>query len=134
MIDPEKVLPVEDSELLARYVTQSGQFRPSDHTVKPDLFMPHPRSELSVMRHLNATEKEIWAVGIDVSTALSRTLYGRADIKASDCRIDSLRVVEKPLANNPNHADVEGWPLQKQDQKAIALKLAASASKLIHSQ
>lgn len=134
MIDPEKVLPVEDSELLARYVTQSGQFRPSDHTVKPDLFMPHPRSELSVTRHLNATEEEIWAVGIDVSTALSRTLYGRADIQASDCRIDSLRVVEKPLANNPNHADVEGWPLQKQDQKAIALKLAASASKLIRSQ
>ena len=28
---------------------------------------------------------------------------------------------------NPNHADVVGWPAAKQDQKAIALVLAASA-------
>jgi hypothetical protein len=40
-------------------------------------------------------------------------------------------VVENPLINNPNHADVEGWPIAKEDQKAIALKLVASASKLI---
>jgi hypothetical protein len=27
MIDPENVRPIEDTELLARYITQSGQFR-----------------------------------------------------------------------------------------------------------
>jgi hypothetical protein len=129
MIDPENVPPVAETELLARYVTQSGQFRSSDQTVKPDLFIPHPYKELSVTRHLQATESEIWAVGQAV--AATRTLYGRADIRAGDCTIASLQVVAKPLANNPNHADIEGWPLQKQDQKAIALQLAASASKLI---
>jgi hypothetical protein len=112
-------------------VTQSGQFRSSDNTVKQDLFMPHPHQELSLTRHIDATDTEIWEVGIDVATKIGRKLYGRADIKAIDCKIDSLKLTEKPLANNPNHADIEGWPSAKQDQKAIALKLAASASKLI---
>jgi hypothetical protein len=80
-------------------------------------------------RHLHAIEEEIWAVGRDVAS--TRRLYGRADIRANDCSIDSLKVFAKPLPNNPNHADIEGWPLHKPDQKAIALKLAASASKLI---
>jgi hypothetical protein len=129
MLDAEQVPPVAETELLARYVTQSGQFRSSDQTVKPDLFMPHPYQELSVTRHLHATEEEIWAVGRDVAS--TRRLYGRADIRANDCSIDSLKVLAKPLPNNPNHANIEGWPLHKPDQKAIALKLAASASKLI---
>ncbi len=131
MIDPEKVPPIANTEKLARYVTQSGQFRKSDHTVKQDLFIPHPRPELSLTRHLNATEAEIWEIGIHVSKQMNRNLYGRSDIQAIDCKIDSLNVVEKPIPNNSNHADIEGWPSQKQDQKAIALKLAASASKII---
>jgi hypothetical protein len=127
MIDPDQAPPVADAEWLARYVTQSGQFRTSDSTVKPDLFIPHPRPELSVTRHLEATESEIWQVGSDVSTAMGRSLYGRADIRARHCAIDALRVMAKPLPNNPNHADIEGWPTAKQDQKAIALKLAAAS-------
>ncbi len=121
MIDPENVPPIDNTERLARYVTQSGQFRRSDKTVKPDLFIPHPYQELSFTRHRDATEAEIWEVGMDV--AKTKTLYGRTDIQASNCKIDSLQVIAKPLCNNPNHADIEGWPSQKQDQKAIALKL-----------
>jgi hypothetical protein len=132
MIDPENVPPVTDAELLARYVTTSRHFRSSDNTVKQDLFMPHPYIELSVTRHLDATEPEIWEVGVDVAAQIDRKLYGRTDIQACYCNIDSLQVTAKPiLPKNPNHADIEGWPSAKPDQKVIALKLAASASKLI---
>ena len=133
MIDPENVPLVTNAELLARYVTTSRHFRSSDNTVKQDLFMPHPYIELSVTRHLDATEPEIWEVGFDVvATQIDRKLYGRTDIQACDCNIDSLQVTAKPiLPKNPNHADIEGWPSAKQEQKVIALKLAASASKLI---
>lgn len=137
MLDPKNIPPVEDNELLARYITQRGQFRPSDNQVKPNLFMPHPRKELSVTRHLEATEAEIWSIGKDVSNALDRELYGRADIQANACKIETLKVTAKPILDNPtapdnpNHADIEGWPIAKEDQKAIALKLVASASKLI---
>jgi hypothetical protein len=131
MIDPDNVPPVADTEQLARYVTQSGQFRSSDLTVKQDLFIPHPRQALSVTRHLDATETEIWQVGIDVAGSMGRQLYGRTDILAGACAVDALKVLAKPLSNNPNHADIEGWPTAKPDQKIIALKLAAAASKLI---
>lgn len=130
MIDPGDVPPVEQTELLSRYVMQSGHFR-SDHTIKPNLFIPHPHQELSVTRHRDATEKELWSVGTNVADQQQRTLYGKAVILTSDCIVASLQVVAKPLHNNPNHADIEGWPSQKEDQKLIALKLAASASKLI---
>ncbi|MBE9100119.1 hypothetical protein [Vacuolonema iberomarrocanum] len=105
--------------------------------MKQSLFLPHPRQELSVTRHREATEAEIWSAGNDVAAALGRQLYGRADIQASACKIATLQVTAKPITgnpkvpDNPNHADVEGWPTAKEDQKAIALKLAAAATKLI---
>ncbi|MGD1906845.1 MAG: hypothetical protein ACFB0C_12730 [Leptolyngbyaceae cyanobacterium] len=130
MIDPNNVPPIEEAEWLARYVMQSSHFRKSDFTVKSNLFIPHPYQELSVTRHRDATKGEIWAIGQDVASQQQRTLYGRADIRARDCAVDSLRVTAKPFPNNPNHADVEGWPSEKQAQKAIALELAALASPL----
>ncbi len=130
MLDPENIPPVEETELLARYVMQSSLFR-SDRTIKPNLFIPHPYQELSVTRHRGATEAEIWQAGFNVATQQQKTLYGRSDILTQDCLIDSLQVTAKPFPDNPNHADIEGWPTAKEDQKAIALKLAASATKLI---
>ncbi len=131
MINPQQVPPVDDSELLARYVMQSGHFRQSDRTLKQDLFVPHPHQEVSVTRHRDATSSELWAVGKDVAKKRGKTLYGRADIRAIDCKVNALTVIEKPLAENPNHADIAGFPLEKADQKAIALKLAAAAGKII---
>ncbi|MFH7245684.1 MAG: hypothetical protein ACHWZW_22865 [Spirulina sp.] len=130
MLDPDNIPPVDETELLARYVMQKGHFR-SDFSVKPNLFIPHPYQELSVTRHRDATAAEIWQAGVNVATQQQRTLYGRSDVLTRDCLIDSLRVTAQPFPDNPNHADVEGWPTTKEDQKAIALKLAASATKLI---
>lgn len=131
MLNPNHIPPVEDDELLARYATQSGHFRTSDKQVKQSLFLPHPRQELSVTRHRDATESEVWSIGKDVAAALGRQLYGRSDIRADDCKIVTLQVTAKPITGNPNHADIEGWPPAKENQKAIALKLAAAATKLI---
>lgn len=130
MIDPHQIPEITYDELLARYIVFSKFIR-KDQTVKPGAFMPHPYLDLSVTRHLDATETEIWQVGQDVAQTQNRALHGRSDIQARDCRISSLKVKSKPLSNNPNHADIEGWPKEKQDQKSIALELAAAASKLI---
>jgi hypothetical protein len=67
------------------------------------------------------------AVGNDVSKALDRELYERTDIRAGVCKIQILRVVAKPILNNPkvpdnpNHADIEGWPEAKEDQKESSM-------------
>ena len=134
MIDAANVPPVTAGEILARFATQSGQFRKSDRSVKQELFLPNVQGETSLMRHRDATADEIWQTGRDVAASFpeGRTLYGRADITAAACTIDALRVVAKPiLPKNPNHADIEGWPASKEDKKALAQKLAAAAGKLI---
>ena len=38
-----------------------------------------------------------------------------------------VQVVESPLPNNPNHADVIDWPADKPAQKEIALLSARDA-------
>lgn len=127
MLDPSNIPPVEETEILARYVLQSKHFR-NDGTPRPELFMPHPYQDLSVTRHREATELEIWQVGNDVATQTGKTLYGRFDIQAKDCQIESLRVEAKPVENNPNHADITGWSSSKPEQKTLAQKIAAAKS------
>jgi hypothetical protein len=137
MFNPDNIPPVTVDETLARYATQSKHFRSSDHTARPEMFMPHPYRDLSVTRHREATEPEIWEVGASVARQLRKTLYGRCDIKVSSCLQNNLIVKEDPIAqanncpDNPNHANIQNWPADKPAQKSIALELAACASGLI---
>jgi len=123
MLDPARIPPVAPSELLARFVLFSGHIRSSDNTVKPDAFMPHPHVELSLTRHLEATDDEIWQEGERVAAARG-TLHGSADVVASAFLDESLRVEAKPIGVNPNHADATGWPPEKAEQKIKAISIA----------
>lgn len=136
MIDPNNVPPITDEEMLARFITQAKQFRPSDQSVKPDLFIPFRQTELSVTRHRDATLDELWQLGRDVAGLRQQVLYGRSDVRAVDCRVGPLVVVPDPIVppdqpTNPNHANVRGFPSSKEDQKALAIKIAHRASKRI---
>jgi hypothetical protein len=128
MIDPSHVPGVAQEEVLARYILQGSHLRRGDQTVKPDAFVPHPHLDLSVTRHLAATEDELWSVGGCIAAARTSTLHGRADVPAAACLRQKLVVHAAPLANNPNHANISGWPNLKPAQKAIAQELAACAT------
>ena len=131
MIDASNVPAIEDDELLARFIVNSNEFH-ADDTVAPRLFMPYARVVLSVNRHRDATLEETWAIARQVAATRQKALYGRSDIKAAACKIDSLSVAATPIIpENPNHADIVGYPSQKDDQKSLAQKLAATASKRI---
>jgi hypothetical protein len=127
MIDPAAVPAVSGDELLARFVLQSKHIRRSNMTLRPDAFVPFPHVDLSVSRHLQATEDELWSIGEVVAHQIGRTLYGRADVSASICLRQSLTVSAAPIEANPNHADISGWPSDYDMQKAIALEIAAAA-------
>lgn len=127
MISSESVPPVVSDELLARYVLQSSQIRSSDMTIKPDAFIPYRLRELSVTRHRDATVAEIWNCGQLVAMQTSKTLYGRADLVAKECLTRQLTIEAAPLPENPNHANICGWPADKPSQKMIAIELAAAA-------
>lgn len=124
MFDPAHVPPVDTEEALARYVLSSSHIRTQDKTVKPDAFIPHPHLNLSVTRHRDATEQTLWMLGAQVACDRQRILHGRADVVVSVCLREELPVVAAPLPNNPNHAEIEGWPKGKAEQKMKALEIA----------
>lgn len=129
MIDPALGVPhVEADEALARYILHSNHIRRSTQTVKPDVFIPHPWPDLSVTRHLRTTEAVLWSVGEGVASATNKQLYGRADIRAAICIAQRLKVQADPVPDNPNHANVCGWPADKPSQKIIAQEIAAAAA------
>ena len=127
MIDPRDVPDVAPNELLARYVLYSKHFRASDRTVRQDAFVPHPYVDLSVTRHLLATESELSEVGRNIASVQAKKFYGRADILAKTCLGLALDVKPDPVNGNPNHANVLQWPTDKPAQKMIAMQLAATA-------
>ena len=128
MTDEETAKSVSPDELLARFSLYKSHLR-QDWTVKPDAFIPHPWPELSVTRHLLLLENELWMIGWIVARQTARTLHGRADFPAAVVQQHKLQVVAAPVPDNPNHANITGWPPDKPAQKAIAQEIAASVGK-----
>lgn len=128
MIDPQNVPPVDASELLARFLVQKSHFRVSDGTVKSDAFVPPPNLELSVNRHLDATEEETWEVGHSIAKLRGCTLRGRADVFATVFQQRELTVAADAILGNPNHAIVSNWPKDKPTRKIIAQEIAKQAT------
>jgi hypothetical protein len=128
MIDAANVPEVVAGEWLARFIFYSNHFRPGDKTVKPNAFLPPASLLCSVTRHYEATENELWSVGEAVASMRGVTLYGRADVQAETCIRQRLMVSKDPITENPNHANIRGWPADKPAQKIIAQELAAAAA------
>ncbi len=124
MIDPAHVPDIGPDEIVARYILFSKHIRPSNQTVKPDAFIPHPYPDLSVTRHLMANEVELWQVGVRVAAERSLTLHGRADVSVGIVRGQNLEILPDPIEGNPNHSNVRKWPPEKHEQKIIALELS----------
>jgi hypothetical protein len=129
VLDEENVPPIDSDEIVARYMLNKRNIR-EDQTIKPDEFIPYKYVDLSVNRHRDCIESEIWKFGQQVAEQRNKKLLGRTDIGVKDCTVDSLSVVAKPIPGNPNHADITGYPPKKADQKAMALKIAANCSDL----
>ena len=121
------VLP---EEKLARFVLQRSRLRP-DFSVKPDEFIPYPNPALSVTRHRTLREEELWVVGRSVAKQRNKILCARADIQADVIEGQKLKTLPDPIPNNPNHANITGWPLDKPSQKMIATQIAASIPRAV---
>jgi len=123
----EEMPAVAEEERLARFVLFSNWIRNSDKTVKPEAFIPYPHPNLSVTRHLYLSEEAVWEIGQGVADARMKTLYGRADFYAANALRQFLKIESAPSPNNPNHANIANWPVEKSAQKIIAQQLAADS-------
>ncbi len=128
MSTPGQLPPVSADELLARFVTVGSWVR-ADKTVRQDAFIPPKDLNLSVTRHLHLSPEQLWKTGQAVANArLHTTLFGCADLAVFAVTKTALRVEPAPIAGNPQHAHITGWPLDKPAQKNIAQELAAAAT------
>lgn len=118
---------VKDDEWLARFILFRKWIRNSDQTLRPDAFIPHPWPDLSVTRHLELSQNEIWETGQGVADQRGTKLLGRGDVRASVPRGQRLQIEAAPIDGNLNHANITGWPADKPAQKMIAQEIAARA-------
>lgn len=87
--------------------------------------MPPSDGKLSIFDTEKLGDHSVWQIGRDV--AIDRTLRARADIVTSLAEGKGLTLlVDEPP---PRHRNLTGWPpvTQKEDQKLIAMELAAVA-------
>lgn len=118
-----KFFTITDDEIIARFIVSKRWIR-GDNSVKPEALMPHPYPDLSVTRHIGLCESQLWMIGQDVAAVTGRTLHGRADSQVSVARNQDLKVTSAPTPQNPNHANITGWPVGKPEQKIKALEIA----------
>ena len=124
------VLP---EEMITRYVIDKSQMA-GHGKVRFSAFMPKDgKKSIYRISHPDLSETEIWTIGQDyVATPRSKTLRGRADLKA-------VAVYDEGLSFDPNgvphprHANIVGWPESTPDsdtdaQELIAIKLALAAT------
>ena len=95
--------------------------------------MPSPDLRLSVFRIDGLQLEEIWEIGqrevIDAMSQ-SRELKGIADVKALIVQENDLEI--EPDNIPPRHANIIGWPEEKEKQKIIAQELAAEAKLVLN--
>jgi hypothetical protein len=114
-------------ELLTRFISDSGQIRNSDNTVKHNAFMPPKTGRLSVYWISGIQDAIIWAIG-DIHVAPTRgPVIARADLNSLVAYAEELSV-EVTGTPHPRHADIVGWDLSSTKSRLQAVKLANSAT------
>jgi len=122
---PTATEPLDPSEPLSRFLTQSGHF--TTGRVKPRAFLPGPDGTTSTFRTHGLTADEIWALGESLLAApRGQHLYGSGDLSVSSVVDTGLSV--DPDNDPPRHAGIVGWPEGKDARLSRAQRLAASAS------
>lgn len=121
---PSSVPPNSD---ISRFILQKSHFSKENGRVKYSAWLPNQNGETSVFITTGLEEDEIWIIGEShVAAPQGKTLYARGVTLSSV-------VTESGLSLNfdnepPRHANIEGWPAEKSEQKMLAIELAEASS------
>jgi hypothetical protein len=116
---------VDPAEPITRYIFSSSHFSTQNNRVKHNAFMPSS-GETSVFRTGGLAEPEIWAIGQGISTQRGQQLHARGDLLTGD--VLSLSLTVEPSEPPPRHANITGWPHEKDLIKLRAMELAEKAT------
>lgn len=119
-------LPLTRFAFTRKWVSRAdGGFRLKYHAFMPRSAHGRPL-ELSVFRVDGMTEQQIWEHGREHALPPKRNFHGRADVNQGVVDTTGpLRVdFDEPP---PRHANVVGWPKERDQQLALAQGLASAA-------
>lgn len=115
------------SENITRYILEKGKYSKNNNRVRYTTFLPNRDGETSVYKTQSLDNGEIWDIGERyVAKPCNKTLRARADITASDVFNEGLKI-EPDATIHELHANIIGWPEQKDKQKLIAIELEKDA-------
>lgn len=112
MSDGENVPPIDSDEWLARFIHYQRYIR-QDRTVRADAFIPYPYPALSVTRHLQLSEAELWRIGRDVARQVNKTLHGRVDAQVFMFQQQQLHVVADPVSRKSESRECDWLACRK---------------------
>ncbi len=114
--------------LLARFIFQGGHYRKkAPATPKPGAF---PTLEISALWRHTLPEHEIWTIGDLLGKPRSQQPLARADFDAATVSEAKLTIEPDPKPH-PLHVNLCGWPIDKDEQKSIALLLCARSTLIL---
>ena len=124
---PLRSSPAND-ESVSRFIFSSRFFSATKSQVKGKAFEPSDRdNSTSVFRIIGLTEEQIWYLGHHfVAQNRTSSLRARADVSVSVINNLQLRLV--PDEPPPRHANITGWPEEKDRRMSLAQLLAAEAT------
>jgi len=116
-------------EKLARFLTARNQYSPTRRAAKPLAFLPR-NNELSVFCVADLPYSEIVPLGRHLNLPAERRIHGHATLASRSVADTGLTVDrdDRPL----RHANVTGWPDEKDKRLAIAQELAAASALYLH--
>lgn len=121
---PSKV--VAPQEMTSRFLID-GQVRTESKEVKHSAFIPPKSLRLSIFRSSNLSEQEIWTLAAEKVEPSRGPVIGRGELTVSAIAEEKLQVASDEDPNS-RHADVVGWPVDRDARVTVAKVLAAKAS------
>jgi len=118
--------------LLARFIFQSGHCRKiAPAAPKPNAFLPDPsKLKTSAIWRDTLPEQEIWKIGDLLGKERSKPPLARADFDAAAVS-DAKLAIEPDPKPHPMHVNLCGWPIDKAEQKSIALLLCVRSTLIV---
>ncbi len=130
---------IDPEERISRFIFNKSRFRKGNGRILPEAFMPtnpmpdRPERETSVYRTENCNESEVWWLGEEFVTKLHTQklpILARCDLKLKEILLTELEVVPAVHPHN-RHANIVGWPEEKECQKMKAVMLADKAQLVV---
>src|SRR4051812_17347031 len=116
------------SEITARFLRHSNHLNRKGDGINGRAYEPSRVSlRASVFRTPGLVEEQIWYLAAShVLSSKTPKIYGRADLSVSHVRRAGLQCIssEPPV----RHANIEGWPSEKDAYMSKAQELAAEAT------